>query len=69
MAVDPFDPAEFGGGHGEPSLTAAAAVGSKGMFVCIDLSADMPAFAQQRASAAGLHNVGVVERTHPRRFW
>jgi SAM-dependent methyltransferase len=53
---------DVGGGYGEPSLTAAAAVGSKGMVVCTDLSADMLAFARERASAAGLQNVEFVER-------
>jgi enediyne biosynthesis protein CalE5 len=53
---------DVGGGYGEPSLTAAAAVGSEGMVVCTDLSADMLAFARERASAARLDNVEFVER-------
>jgi SAM-dependent methyltransferase len=42
---------DVGGGHGEPSLAAAAAVGSEGTVVCTDLSADMLTFARERASA------------------
>jgi SAM-dependent methyltransferase len=53
---------DVGGGYGEPSLTAAALVGPEGRVVCTDLSADMLAFGQERASAAGLDNVEFVER-------
>jgi enediyne biosynthesis protein CalE5 len=53
---------DVGGGYGEPSLTAARAVGPEGKVVCTDLSAGMLAFGQERASAAGLDNVEFVER-------
>lgn len=52
---------DVGGGYGEPSLSAALAVGAEGRVVCADLSADMLAFGRERASEAGLDNVEFVE--------
>jgi ubiquinone/menaquinone biosynthesis C-methylase UbiE len=53
---------DVGGGYGEPSLTAAAAVGPEGRVVCTDLSAEMLAFGRARAEEAGLSNIEFLER-------
>jgi len=52
---------DVAGGYGEPSLTAARAVGSEGRVVCNDISGDMLAFGRERAAAAGIDNVEFVE--------
>jgi ubiquinone/menaquinone biosynthesis C-methylase UbiE len=52
---------DVGTGPGEPALTAAEAVGPEGNVVASDLAPAMLAFAQERASAAGLDNVELVE--------
>jgi ubiquinone/menaquinone biosynthesis C-methylase UbiE len=52
---------DVGAGYGEPGLTAARAVGPDGRVVCLDISGDMLAFAEERARAAGLDNVTFVE--------
>jgi len=44
-------------GYGEPALTAARRAGPAGRVVATDISAEMLAFARQRAAAAGLGNV------------
>lgn len=48
-------------GYGEPALTAARKAGPEGSVVATDISAEMLAFARQRAAAAGLENVEFVE--------
>jgi SAM-dependent methyltransferase len=48
-------------GNGEPSLVAAEAVGPEGKVVATDISAQMLAFGQERAAAAGLENIEFVE--------
>jgi len=48
-------------GHGEPALTAARAVGPDGRVVATDISAEMLAFARERAAAAGLGNVAFIQ--------
>ncbi|HEV2170109.1 MAG TPA: methyltransferase domain-containing protein [Candidatus Binatus sp.] len=48
-------------GSGEPALTAARAVGPSGRIVAVDMSAGMLAIARERITAAGLHNVELVE--------
>ena len=48
-------------GTGEPSLTAAQAVGPEGQVVATDISPEMLAYARQRAEAAGVGNVEYVE--------
>src|SRR4051812_9310641 len=48
-------------GYGEPSLTAARAVGSDGTVVATDISAGMLAYGRERAAAAGLDNIEFVE--------
>src|SRR3954468_12379705 len=48
-------------GYGEPALTAARRAGPEGRVVATDISAEMLAFARQRAAGAALGNVGVVE--------
>jgi SAM-dependent methyltransferase len=48
-------------GYGEPSLTAARAVGPEGRVVATDISAEMLAYGRERASAAGLDNIEFVE--------
>jgi SAM-dependent methyltransferase len=53
---------DVGGGYGEPSLTAARAVGPQGRVVCTDISPEMLAVAQDRTSEAGLGNVEFVAR-------
>lgn len=51
---------DVAGGYGEPSLTAARAVGPSGRVVCTDISPEMLAFGQERAAAAGLSNIEFV---------
>jgi SAM-dependent methyltransferase len=48
-------------GYGEPALTAAREAGPEGRVVATDISAEMLAFARERAAAAGLRNVEFVE--------
>lgn len=48
-------------GYGEPSLTAARAVGSDGSVVATDISAAMLAYGRERATAAGIDNIEFVE--------
>jgi SAM-dependent methyltransferase len=48
-------------GTGEPSLTAAQAVGPEGRVVGTDISPEMLGYARERAQAAGLENVEYVE--------
>jgi SAM-dependent methyltransferase len=48
-------------GYGEPSLTAARAVGPDGRVTATDISAQMLAFGRERAQAAGLANIEFVE--------
>lgn len=48
-------------GYGEPALTAARKGGPEGLVVATDISAEMLAFARERASAAGLGNVEFVQ--------
>jgi enediyne biosynthesis protein CalE5 len=48
-------------GTGEPSLTAAQAVGPEGRVVGTDISPEMLGFARERAQAAGLENVEYIE--------
>jgi SAM-dependent methyltransferase len=47
-------------GYGEPSLTAAKAVGAEGVVVASDISAGMLAFGRERAAAAALENIEFV---------
>ena len=51
---------DVAGGYGEPSLTAARAVGPSGRVVCTDLSPEMLAFGQERAATAGLDNIEFI---------
>jgi len=53
---------DVGGGYGEPSLTAARAVGPDGRVVCTDISEEMLATAGERASDAGVSNVEFIAR-------
>jgi SAM-dependent methyltransferase len=48
-------------GYGEPTLTAARAVGPEGSVVASDISPEMIAFGRERAAAAGLQNIEFVE--------
>ena len=48
-------------GYGEPALTAARKAGPEGSVVATDISAEMLAFARQRAAADGLSNVEFVQ--------
>jgi SAM-dependent methyltransferase len=48
-------------GSGEPSLTAAKAVGSEGHVVATDISTEMLGYARARTVAAGLENIEFVE--------
>ena len=48
-------------GYGEPSLTAAQAVGPGGEVVATDISHEMLAFGRERASRAGIENIEFVE--------
>lgn len=53
---------DVGGGYGEPSLTAARAVGPQGRVVCTDISPEMLDVAQERAAEADLANIEFVAR-------
>ena len=59
-----FDPGasvlDVGGGYGEPSLTAARAVGPGGHVVCTDISEEMLATARERAVDAGFTNIEFI---------
>jgi len=48
-------------GYGEPALTAARRAGGEGRVVATDISAEMLAFARERAAAAGLDNLEFVQ--------
>jgi len=48
-------------GYGEPSLTAARAVGPGGSVVATDISAEMLAHGRERAGAVGISNIDFVE--------
>jgi SAM-dependent methyltransferase len=48
-------------GYGEPALTAARRAGPEGRVVATDISAEMLAFARERAAAAGLENLELVQ--------
>jgi SAM-dependent methyltransferase len=48
-------------GYGEPALTAARRAGPEGRVVATDISAEMLAFARERAAAAGLGNLEFVQ--------
>ncbi len=48
-------------GYGEPALTAARRAGPDGRVVATDISAEMLAFARERATAAGLGNLEFVQ--------
>ncbi len=48
-------------GYGEPALTAARKAGPEGHVVATDISAEMLAFARERAAKAGLGNVEFIE--------
>jgi SAM-dependent methyltransferase len=48
-------------GYGEPSLTAARAVGPGGSVVSTDISAGMQDYGRERAAEAGLENVEFIE--------
>jgi ubiquinone/menaquinone biosynthesis C-methylase UbiE len=52
---------DVGSGYGEPGLSAAQAVGPTGHVTCLDISADMLAFAEERSRSCGLDNVTFVE--------
>jgi len=52
---------DVGAGYGEPSLTAAKAVGPEGCVVATDISAAMLGFARQRAEGAGVENIEFAE--------
>ncbi len=52
---------DVGSGYGEPGLSAAQAVGPTGHVTCLDISADMLAFAKERSRGCGLDNVTFVE--------
>jgi SAM-dependent methyltransferase len=53
---------DVGGGYGEPSLTAARAVGPQGRVVCTDISPEMLAVARDRVADSGLANIELVTR-------
>jgi enediyne biosynthesis protein CalE5 len=48
-------------GYGEPTLTAARAVGPEGSVVASDISSGMLGFGRERAAAAGVDNIEFVE--------
>jgi SAM-dependent methyltransferase len=48
---------DVGGGYGEPSLTAARAVGPTGRVVCTDISEEMLATGRERAAEERITNV------------
>jgi ubiquinone/menaquinone biosynthesis C-methylase UbiE len=52
---------DVGSGYGEPGISAATAVAPDGNVTCVDISADMLAFARTRARNAGVTNVAFVE--------
>jgi len=52
---------DIAAGYGEPSLTAARAVGPNGKVVATDISAEMLAYGRERAEAAGLENIEFVQ--------
>ena len=52
---------DIAAGYGEPSLTAARAVGPDGQVVASDISAEMLAYGRERAAAAGIENIEFVE--------
>ena len=52
---------DIAAGYGEPSLTAARAVGLEGQVVATDISAEMLAFGRERAEAAGIENIEFIE--------
>jgi SAM-dependent methyltransferase len=51
---------DVGGGYGEPSLTAARAVGPGGRVVCTDISEAMLDVARVRSAEAGIANVEFI---------
>jgi SAM-dependent methyltransferase len=53
---------DVGGGYGEPSLTAARAVGPNGRVVCSDISEAMLDVARTRVAEAGVSNVEFLAR-------
>lgn len=53
---------DVGGGYGEPSLTAARAVGPQGRVICTDISPEMLVVAEERTADAGLANIEFVAR-------
>lgn len=60
--IEPGDQVlDVAAGTGEPSLTAAQVVGPDGQVVATDISAEMLAYARERAEAAGIGNVEYVE--------
>jgi len=48
-------------GYGEPSLTAARAVGPDGSVIATDISAEMLQFGRQRAAANGVENIEFMQ--------
>ena len=52
---------DIAAGYGEPALTAARKAQPDGRVVATDISAEMLAFARERAAAAGLGNVEFVQ--------
>src|SRR4051794_34774028 len=48
-------------GYGEPSLTAARAVGPQGSVIATDISAEMLNFGRQRAAANGVENIEFMQ--------
>lgn len=52
---------DIAAGVGEPALTAARAAGPDGQVVATDISAEMLAFARERAEEAGLANVELLQ--------
>ena len=60
--VEPgFRVLDVAAGYGEPSLTAARAVGAEGSVVATDISAEMLAFGRERATDAGIDNIEFIE--------
>jgi SAM-dependent methyltransferase len=52
---------DIAAGYGEPSLSAAKAVGPDGSVVATDISAEMLSYGRERAEAAGVENIEFVE--------
>lgn len=52
---------DIAAGYGEPALTAARRAGPEGRVVATDISAEMLAFARERAAVAGLDNLEFVQ--------